>query len=80
MQTLAGDQTDNYPGCPGVGMKTADKLLDGLIQKDMWSCVVERFNKAGLEEEEALLQARLAHILQVGEYDFDTNSVVMWTP
>ena len=37
MQTLAGDQTDNYPGCPGVGKKTADKLLADLIQKDMWS-------------------------------------------
>lgn len=28
-QTLVGDQTDGYPGCPGCGPKTADKLLDG---------------------------------------------------
>jgi len=80
VQTLAGDQTDNYPGCPGVGVKTADKLLMDLTLKDMWPCVVERFRKSGLEEDEALLQARLAHILHPGEYDFDTNSVLMWTP
>lgn len=28
VQTLAGDATDGYPGCPGVGMDTAYKILD----------------------------------------------------
>lgn len=28
LQTLAGDATDGYAGCPGVGMTTAEKLLD----------------------------------------------------
>ena len=27
-QALAGDSTDGYPGAPGIGMKTAAKLLD----------------------------------------------------
>lgn len=32
LQTLAGDSTDGYAGVPGVGMKTAEKLLDeGLV-------------------------------------------------
>jgi DNA polymerase-1 len=26
-QTLAGDQVDNYPGCKGIGMKTAEKMF-----------------------------------------------------
>lgn len=29
IQTLAGDATDGYPGCPGVGMTNAERLLDG---------------------------------------------------
>lgn len=28
-QALTGDQTDGYPGCPGCGPKTADRLLGG---------------------------------------------------
>jgi DNA polymerase I len=32
LQTLAGDPTDGYPGCPGLGMKRAADLLDaGLV-------------------------------------------------
>ena len=32
LQTLAGDATDGYAGCPGVGMTTAERLLDtGLV-------------------------------------------------
>ena len=30
-QTLTGDTTDGYPGCPGVGPKMADQVLDGLM-------------------------------------------------
>ena len=28
-QTLTGDMTDGYPGCPGIGKVTAHRLLDG---------------------------------------------------
>lgn len=28
IQTLIGDTADGYPGCPGVGMATAEELLD----------------------------------------------------
>jgi DNA polymerase I len=32
LQTLAGDATDGYPGCPGIGMVRASALLDaGLV-------------------------------------------------
>ncbi len=30
-QTLTGDTTDGYPGCPGVGPAMADEVLDGML-------------------------------------------------
>ncbi|HEY0623168.1 hypothetical protein [Sphingomonas sp.] len=41
-QTVCGDATDGYPGCPGAGPAMADKVLDGL----MWQ-VREREFKSG---------------------------------
>jgi DNA polymerase-1 len=74
-QTLIGDSTDNYKGCPAVGPKTADKILaDG----DGWDAVVRAFVSKGLSEEVALENARLARILRDGEYDTDTAEVKLW--
>ena len=76
-QTLVGDRTDGYGGCPKVGPKTAEKIL----AKDCsWYSVLAEFNKAGLGQEYALTQARLARILRAGEYDFDTGEVSLWLP
>src|SRR5690606_35316533 len=37
MQTLMGDRTDGYPGCPGIGPKKAEKILEGLeTVEEMW--------------------------------------------
>lgn len=36
-QTLMGDPTDGYIGCPGIGPKKADEILDG--------CYLERFER-----------------------------------
>lgn len=30
-QTLCGDATDGYPGCPGVGPAMADEVIDGIL-------------------------------------------------
>lgn len=77
IQTLTGDQTDGYAGCPGIGPKTAEKILaDG----GGWEAVVKAYAKAGFGEEEALTQARVARILRFGEYDFENNQVKLWTP
>jgi DNA polymerase-1 len=77
-QTLTGDSTDNYKGCPKVGKVGAAKILFELTLEEMWPAVVGRFEKAGLTEEDALQQARLAHILHPGEYNHDTKEVTMW--
>lgn len=76
-QTLVGDLTDNYQGCPKVGPKTAEKILD----KDCsWDAVVAAYIKAGLSESVALQNARLARILRAGEYNTETGEVYLWTP
>lgn len=78
VQTLTGDTTDGYAGCPGVGPKTAEKVLAG--GTPYWEAVVKAYAKAGFGEEEALTQARVARILRYGDYDFDQKQVRLWTP
>jgi len=76
-QTLVGDNTDNYKGCPSVGGVTANKLLSSGCT---WSTVVAAFKSKGLSEEVAIENARLARILRNGEYDTDTGEVKLWIP
>lgn len=80
IQTLAGDATDGYSGCPGVGPKTAEKILAGLSGRDRWPAIVAAYAKAGLPEEEALLNARLARILRHSDYDRKKGTVRLWQP
>ena len=75
-QTLVGDSTDNYKGCPGVGPKKAADIL----KIPSWSRVVTAFEKAGLTSDEALVQARVARILRANEYNFETGEVILWEP
>lgn len=76
-QALVGDSTDNYKGCPSVGHKTAEKILEF---GDGWGAVVRAYVSKGLSEEVALENARLARILRDGEYDTDTGDVKLWKP
>lgn len=80
MQTLTGDSTDGYAGCPGCGPKTAEKILTALDPKDRWAGVLKAYQAAGLGEEEALVQARVARICRAQDYDFKKKKVILWTP
>jgi len=81
IQTLTGDATDNYPGCPGIGPVKAAVLVDkALADSDPWSVIVDAFIKAGLTSADALLQARLARILRAPEYNFKTKLPLLWEP
>lgn len=80
IQTLAGDVTDGYKGCPNVGITRATKALIELPPEERWGKVVELFNKAGLGEKEALVQARVARICRASDYDFKKKEVKLWTP
>jgi len=75
-QTLVGDATDNYKGCPTIGAKKADRLLQD--NGATWQTVVDAFDTQGLGEEIAIENARLARILRDGEYDFKTKEVALW--
>jgi DNA polymerase-1 len=79
-QVLTGDSTDGYPGCPGVGPKTAERLIssEDFEETAAWRTVVEQYAKKGLGADYALNQARLARILRDTEYTF--NEIQLWTP
>jgi len=82
MQTLTGDTADGYPGCPGIGEKTAAKLLDehyGDLSA-MWEAVLEAYEKKKLSPEVALVQAQIARICRRNDYDFKKKEVILWTP
>jgi len=80
-QTLTGDTTDGYAGCPGVGPKKAVAILGAdPVYHQGWDAVVEAYEKAGLCEEEALVQARVARILRASDYNFKTKEPILWQP
>lgn len=109
IQLLAGDATDNYKGCPGVGQDSAEAFLEspyiwhevervlktgkrkGQTIKEwkqrqlnegetLWDGVVSLFARAGLTEDDALVQARLARILRSSDYDAKKMQVKLWSP
>jgi DNA polymerase-1 len=80
IQTLTGDTSDGYPGCPGVGPVKAEKLLSGKAPAEWWAVVVEAYEKAGLNEAVALTQARVARICRNTDYNFNKKEVILWTP
>lgn len=106
VQSLAGDVTDGYDGCPGIGMDRAAKAIDAMVRKvpyehelirgprkgqtetryreeeadSLWDVVVSHYAAAGLGEEEALAQARVARILRFSDYDGNQKEPILWTP
>ena len=106
LQTLMGDVTDGYSGCPNIGETKARKIVDECLKAvpyehkmlrgprkgevevrykmepcdNLWEAVVSHYDAAGLGEEEALRQARVARILQSSDYNFEKKEVILWTP
>ena len=78
IQTLAGDQTDGYSGVPGIGVKRAETLFDK--EGYSWQTVLQAFKDKGLTEKDALLNARLARILTLDDYDTKRQDPILWTP
>lgn len=78
-QVLTGDNADGYPGCPGIGPKKAEEILNKAGDKP-WEAVVNAYTKAGLTEEDAILQARMARILRWSDWNSGTQEVRLWNP
>lgn len=77
MQTLMGDATDGYSGCPTIGKVGAERIL-----KDdcSWQKVLDTYKSKNLTEFDALMQARVARILRASDWDFKKGQVKLWTP
>ena len=78
IQSLAGDPTDGYSGCPGIGVKRASDILNK--HKTPWSAVCKAYEDKGLSDDDALMNARLAKILQHEDYDYDKQQPILWSP
>ena len=79
-QALIGDAVDNYKGCPKVGQVSGEKILRDAEKKgeDLWQTVINRYIKAGLTEEDALMNARMARILRKCDYNRQTKEIKLW--
>lgn len=78
IQCLSGDQTDGYSGVPGIGVKRAQTLFDK--EGYSWKTVVKAFTDKGLNEYDAIMNARLAKILTIDDYDTEKQEPILWTP
>jgi DNA polymerase-1 len=91
-QTLMGDPTDGYHGCPKIGPKKASILLDEFLMgsdgkllksPDMapvWDAIVKQYERRELNGTEALRQARVARICQHGQYNPGGVQPTLWNP
>jgi len=81
LQTLTGDTTDGYYGCPTIGPVKAKKILSEANEiHDLWPLVVEAYQKQKLSKEVALEQAQVAYICHASNYNTDTGKVTPWMP
>jgi DNA polymerase-1 len=82
IQTLTGDATDGYPGCPGIGPKKAEKLFAGrpMTYAALWPVVIATYLRCGLTEQDARTMAQVARILRAENYNRETKEITLWEP
>lgn len=78
-QTIMGDPTDGYPGCPGAGPKAAEDVLFE-DRANLWDCVLHEYCSRGYTEDDAILQAQLANILRASDFNLKTKGIRLWQP
>lgn len=79
-QVLAGDQSDGYKGCPGVGIKKAEAALKACnTDSECWfavlQCYAKAYGNAEVARTAALLNARLAWLLRSTQ-----KPIKLWEP
>lgn len=80
-QTLTGDSTDGYSGCPKIGKVNAQKILGDINDFDLktaWGKVLSAYKEQGLNRDYALMQAHCARILRADNYNFKTKEIKLW--
>lgn len=84
IKALEGDSSDNIPGVPGIGSKTAIKLLSeyGSIQEiyeNIHSVTPSRFQNALLDhKDQTFLSKDLATIVKTAPVELDTEESLFW--
>lgn len=91
-QILMGDSCDGYTGCPGIGPKRAETILDEAMEhcRDCesgyspasfyWDAIKRAYESKNLTAADALQQARVARILRASDYDFNLKQPILWAP
>ena len=81
-QVIIGDSSDGYKGIPGAGPKAALRLIGDNAKTlgNIWEPLVALAEKKKQDEEYLLSQARMAHILQEGDFNYETKEVKLWEP
>jgi len=88
-QWMTGDNTDGIPGLWRIGPKKADKFLDKWDQDTWDSNIIDMYTTdkhrprktCDLEDYElALAMARCVYILHKNNYNFNNNTVTLWSP
>lgn len=81
-QTLIGDATDGYKGCPSYGPVKAKKTLSNIPADKLWDTVVNAYEKEGLTKDDAILQATMSRILRKEDFHRFTEGDLppLWSP
>jgi len=79
-QVLSGDPADGYKGCPGIGKIKAKRIIEAVEDGNYWEAVLDTYEANGLSYDDALLNARLAFILDKDHWDESNEEVILWTP
>ena len=81
-QVMIGDSSDGYKGIKGIGPKKAMAFIKKHEKAllNIWEPLVELAEKQGHDEDYLIQQARLAHILQAPDYDFETRTIRYFEP
>lgn len=89
-QILSGDPGDGYSGVPGIGPVKAKKWLKetlkdlrgfpDVVAERLWWKIVCLYEEHGLTQEDALLNARFAFILDKAHWDPEAHEVILWEP
>jgi DNA polymerase-1 len=76
-QCLVGDAVDGYRGCDGIGVKTAAKILGN---HPSWNQVLQTYQKANLSRAYAIEMSRCARILRSSDWNWETQTINLWSP
>lgn len=70
------------PGVKTRGVNKGEGVTRWIAEptRDYWVAIVSQYLKAGMTEDDALRTARLARILRHGEYNPETEELILWTP